>query len=76
MQLVDVASQCYDMGNFNTLMEIISGLAHSSVKRLKACARACGRTFFPGLTVVALSCFRVCADGVEGLGRPTPAPIR
>jgi len=34
-QFVDVASQCYEMGNFNTLMEIISGLSHSSVKRLK-----------------------------------------
>jgi hypothetical protein len=38
-QLVDVASQCYDVGNFNTLMEIISGLSHSSVTRLKVSTR-------------------------------------
>jgi hypothetical protein len=48
-QLVDVASQCYDVGNFNTLMEIISGLSHSSVTRLKVSA---GQT--------PLSCVRAC----------------
>jgi hypothetical protein len=70
MQLVDVASQCYDMGNFNTLMEIISGLGHSSVKRLKARARARVRPhfhFLGSLSSQLLSCFYV-QTAWKGLG--------
>ena len=34
--VIDIAEQCYELNNFNAVMEIISGLHSSSVFRLKA----------------------------------------
>ena len=56
--VIEIAEHCYELNNYNAVMEIISGLHSSSVFRLKA-------TWGVRDTIYIFVC--VCVNGIVGI---------